>query len=153
MSGVDQMTLRSFVIGLVAPAVAAFLLGACSSSPLSFGRNEPPPVDENAFPSNYRAAVLKIVTNSQAYDPTNIREAAISEPALKSVGGTPRYVACVRFNARNMNRQYAGLTEYAAYFFGGDLNQFVKSTGDVCAGAAYAPFPELEKICLGTKCT
>jgi hypothetical protein len=44
------------------------------------------------------------------------------------------------------------VTDYVAYFYAGDITQFVKATGDVCAGAAYQPFPDLEKLCLAQKC-
>ena len=54
--------------------------------------------------------------------------------------------------SRDLARQYMGLTDYVIYFYAGDITQFVKATGDVCAGAAYKPFPEIEKICLGDKC-
>ena len=33
-------------------------------------------------------------------DPTGIRDAGISDPALKSVGNLQRYVVCLRFNAK-----------------------------------------------------
>jgi hypothetical protein len=158
------MMLRSCVVRLrPAPLIgAALLLAACSSSPsplssFSFGAKEPPAVDENAVPAKYRDAILTLVKTTQSFDPTNIREAVISEPVLKPVPaagpGVSRYVVCTRFNPRNSNRQYSGATEYVAYFFGGELNQFVKATGGVCTGVAYAPFPELEKICLAEKCT
>jgi hypothetical protein len=38
------------------------------------------------------------------------------------------------------------------YFLGGQINQFVKTTPEQCKWAAYKPFPELEKICMGEKC-
>jgi hypothetical protein len=116
---------------------------------------EQPKVDENAFPADYKKKVIATVMATQSYDPTNIREASITEPALKPVPGSTasRYVACVRFNARNMARQYMGLSDYIVYFYAGDVTQFLKASGDQCAGAAYQPFPELEKICLGQKCT
>ena len=49
-------------------------------------------------------------------------------------------------------RQYTGAKDRIGYFFGGHLNQLVDATKEQCGNAAYKPFPELEKICLGTKC-
>lgn len=130
---------RMIVLALLA-AVAA-----CASK-------EEPKVDENAYPADYRKAILAFVQSSRSYDPTNIREASIGEPTLKPVVNTTRYLACVRFNPRDFDRRYMGLSEYVVYFYAGEITQFVKATGDVCAGTAYQPFPELEKICFAAKC-
>ena len=62
-----------------------------------------------------------------------------------------RYAVCLRFNARNDLRVYTGLKERIAYFYAGDLNQLHDANREQCAGTAYKPFPELEKICLSEK--
>lgn len=131
----------------LAPLFLALAFAACSSS------QEKPKIDENAFPADYRNAVLTTVMTTKSFDPTNIREASISEPALRPVAGetTTRYVLCVRFNPRDLARQYTGLTDYIVYFYAGDITQFVKASRDQCAWATYKPFPELEKICLSEK--
>ncbi len=131
----------------LAPVFLALLLAACASS------KEKPKVDENAFPSDYRNAIVTTVMSIKSFDPTNIRDASISEPTLRPVAGetTTRYVACVRFNPRDESRQYMGLTDYIVYFYAGDITQFVKVTRDQCAWATYKPFPELEKVCLSEK--
>ena len=85
-------------------------------------------------------------------DPTNVRDAFITEPVLRSTGKDQRYVVCVRANARDINRNYTGSKDRIAYFFGGHLNQLVDATKEQCGNAAYKPFPELEKLCLGNKC-
>ena len=51
----------------------------------------------------------------------------ISDPVLTPVGNDQRYTACVRFNARDANRQYMGSTDRIGYFFGGHLNQLVEA--------------------------
>jgi hypothetical protein len=58
----------------------------------------------------------------------------------------------VRYNPRGLNRTYAGNTERVAYFYGGQLNPLGEPSKGECAKAVYKPFPELEKICLATKC-
>jgi hypothetical protein len=61
--------------------------------------------------------------------------------------------SCVRFNARDASGQYLGAKEYVAYYYDGNLNQFVAATGDQCKTASYKPFPELERLCTGSKCS
>lgn len=85
-------------------------------------------------------------------DPSNIREAYISDPVLTQLDLSQRYTACVRFNARDLARNYVGSKDRIAYFFGGHLNQLVEATKEQCGKAAYKPFPELEKLCLANKC-
>ena len=53
----------------------------------------------NVFPDKYRAEILAY-QRSYLNDPTGIRSAAITQPALRKVGAVERYVVCVRFNAK-----------------------------------------------------
>jgi hypothetical protein len=78
------------------------------------------------------------VLQTSLTDRSSFFGAAISPPALKPFGTENRYVVCVRL---------AGVKpgEKMAIFFGGQLNQFVDAAPDVCKGAAYEPFPELER--------
>ena len=94
---------------------------------------------------NYKPDILAAM-HAYYNDPTGIREAAISEPMLKSVGGTTRYIVCVRFNAKQNGTTYAGVRDFAAVFIAGRFDRFVETAREQCAGAAYAPFPELEKL-------
>ena len=99
----------------------------------------------NAYPTNYKS---DIVAAMHAYlnDPTDIHDAAISDPALKPIGSGTRYVACVKFNPKKNASEYAGVKEIAAVFLGGRFDQFVETAKDQCAGVTYAPFPELQKL-------
>ena len=128
-------------LGLV--TAVAMALMACTS--------KTPDVDPNAVPTNFKQEILDALGRSLG-DPTNVRDAFISEPALTSVGKDQRYTACVRFNARDASRRYIGSTDRIAYFYGGHLNQLVEASKEQCGNAAYKPFPELEKLCLATKC-
>ena len=125
-------------------AVVAGMLTACASS-------EDKPVEPNLLPTNYKQEILDTLSRTLGY-PTNVREAYISEPALGPVGKDQRYTACVRYNARDANNHYAGSTDRIAYFYGGHLNQLIQASKEQCGNAAYKPFPELEKLCLATKC-
>jgi hypothetical protein len=123
---------------------AALLLGACGH-----GRPDQDRVEQeiNAVPTNYKADIL---AGMHAYlnDPTGIRDAAVSEPTLRSatVSQPARYIGCVRFNAKKSGSVYAGMREVAAVFLAGRFDQFVDQPKDLCAGVTYAPFPELEKL-------
>jgi hypothetical protein len=100
----------------------------------------------NAYPTNYRTDIL---AGMHAYlnDPTGIRDASIAEPALKpaSMSMPARYVVCLRFNPKSGNG-YAGVREVAALFLAGRFDQFVDTPKELCADAAYAPFPELQTL-------
>jgi hypothetical protein len=62
------------------------------------------------------------------------------------VGNLQRYVVCLRFNAKKRGDQYAGVKEIAAVFMVGRFDRFVDKAQEQCAGAAYAPFPELQNL-------
>jgi hypothetical protein len=86
-------------------------------------------------------------------DPTNIRDAYISEPVIRRAGIEERYIVCVRSNSRDVSKQYIGSKDRVGYFYAGHLNQLVEATNGQCANAAYKPFPELEKLYQAKKCT
>jgi hypothetical protein len=130
------------VFGLLSFGLA---LAACS------GDSKNAVEDPNIFPKNYQREVLSTLT-SQLDDPTNIREAGITDPALRQAGREQRYAVCVRYNARNGNRHYEGVKERIGYFYGGELNQLVEADQGQCKGAVYKPWPELEKYCLAKTC-
>jgi hypothetical protein len=68
---------------------------------------------------------------------------------LKDFGQGQRYMACVRFNARNDEGKYAGTKEGVAIYVSGKLDRFIdtpRETREICKDAAYAPFPELAAL-------
>jgi len=99
----------------------------------------------NAYPTNYKSDILAAM-HAYLNDPTGIRDAAISEPAMKSSGNLSRYVVCLRFNPKKSASEYAGPREIAAVFLAGRLDRFVDTPKQECAGATYAAFPELQKL-------
>ncbi len=108
--------------------------------------------DINARPANYKPDILGAM-HAYLNDPTGIRDAGISEPALKSFGASKRFVVCVRYNARKSRNEYAGVKEVAAVFVAGRFDRFAEITHDAndtkndqCAGMTYVAFPELEKL-------
>jgi len=125
--------------------LAVSLIG-CSGS-----RSKQPEENPNVFPADYKNEILLTMTNTLE-DPTNIRDAFISEPALRQAGKEERYVVCVRSDSRNANRNYTGSKDRIGYFYAGHLNQLIDATKEQCGNAAYKPFPELEKLCQAKKC-
>jgi hypothetical protein len=102
----------------------------------------------NAFPKSYKSDILAAM-HVYLNDPTGIRDGAVTEPMLKPVSGVKHYVACLRFNGKKNGKEYAGPKEIAAVFIAGRFDHFVdasKAASELCAGAAYAPFPELSKL-------
>jgi hypothetical protein len=98
-------------------------------------------------------------------DPTDIRDAAISQPVLMKVDVVDRYIACVRYNAKKTGGQYGGVQTGAAVYIGGKFDTLVslsrrggsgaaggsesserKNLRDYCAAAAYEPLPEIMSI-------
>lgn len=133
-------------------AALALALGACSSTSSWFSSSsKEPAVDPNLFPADYRREILDTMQNS-LIDPHLVREAAITDPQLRPVGTEQRYVVCVRANTRDAGGRYLGPKDRIAYFYGGHLNQLVDAAPEQCGKAAYKPYPELEKMCIGVSC-
>src|SRR3954447_13407657 len=98
------------------------LLAACAGERQFSGQETQGGAAVNVFPEKYRAEILAY-QKSYLNDPTGIRSAAISQPALQKVGSVERYVVCVRFNGKQPSGGYAGLREHLAIFLSGKLDQ------------------------------
>jgi hypothetical protein len=125
-------------------AFCVLALGGCTGTG---GSTTPPPVptEANVLPKNHRQQVVDFM-RVYLVDPVKVRDAYISEPMLKPVGGTTHYVSCVRYNPRDVNGRYEGNTERVALFLGGRLNQFLPSTPEFCRGVVYQRLPEAEAM-------
>lgn len=134
------MIRRSTVRRLLFVALPALLLGGCSfGAGFSVGDSDsfegPQP-----FPTNYRSDVPAFL-RSYLNDPTGLRDAMQAEPMQREVAGRARYVSCVRFTMANGKPQ-----QLAIVHLGGRPDRVGGPFAEVCAGAVYAPFPELEKL-------
>jgi hypothetical protein len=136
-------TLAKRIAILVLPIVLAGCAGGDENRPISYmgsgsGGNQP-------FPNNYRSEELAFM---RAYlnNPIGVRDAAVAEPALHDVNGRSRYVGCLRYSARDSDGNYREPRERAILFVNGRLDRVVENAAELCAGAAFAPFPELEKM-------
>jgi hypothetical protein len=121
---------------------------------------------QNVSPQNYKNDLLAFL-RTYLNNPTGVRSASVSAPALKKVGPGERYVVCLRYNARDTFGKYAGPKEAAAVFVSGKLDRFAelarerpdageaegavsaerpRAPRELCKDAVFAPFPELEAL-------
>ena len=100
---------------------------------------------EQRFPANYKPEILAFF-KTYLNNPVGVHEAVIAEPVQRTVGGRARYVSCLRFAERQADGSYREPRERAVLFVDGRLERIIPNAADECAGAAYAAFPELEKM-------
>jgi hypothetical protein len=102
-------------------------------------------VANQPFPDNYRAELLAFM-KTYLNNPVGVHDAVMAEPVQRTVGGRLRYVSCVRFTPRDSDGGYREVRERAILYVNGRLDRVVENTSDICAGAVYAPYPDLEKL-------
>lgn len=122
------------------------LLAACAGD----GQNSITYTDDRGvanqpYPTNFRPELLAFM-KTYLNNPVGVKEAVMAEPVQRTVGGRLRYVVCLRYNAKDTAGGYLGLRERAILYVDARLDRVVEDASEVCAGAAYAPFPELEKM-------
>ena len=100
---------------------------------------------EQPFPANYKPEILAFL-KTYLNNPAGVHEAAIAEPVQRTVNGRTRYVSCLRFAERQSDGTYREPRERAVLFVGGRLDRILTDAAEQCGGAAYAAFPELEKL-------
>jgi hypothetical protein len=132
----------AWLAGLAALALAG--CGGSMSDVSKFGSTDAWKAEPNKFPADYKQDLLNHL-RTELIDPTNIRAAFITEPALKPSGNESRYVVCLRYNARNSEGRYEGSKDTLVLFYGGQINQMLEA-GEQCKNAPYQPFPELERL-------
>lgn len=116
--------------------LAAAALGGCSGDK----KNPTATIaDPNPFPSRYRIQIASLLSTNWK-DAGDFYGALVSQPALKKVGDAEHYVVCVQLNGHNQRK-----TKVAIYL-SASITQFVDAPEDMCADAAYQPFPELQAV-------
>jgi hypothetical protein len=128
---------------LLVPVALAACAGGDSERSISFTSDRG--VANQPFPNNYRAEVLAFM-KSYLNNPVGVHEAAMAEPVQRTVGGRLRYVSCLHYTPRESDGSYREPRERAIVYVDGRLDRVVENASEPCAGAAYAPFPELEKM-------
>jgi hypothetical protein len=124
---------RAGGIGAKSMLAAAVAVTACACS------SKQPKIEENIFPADYKAQIVRHLRMQSDYR-LNLRDAYVAPPLMKAYQSTARYISCIRFTAQDDSK------EMAAFFFSGGLTQVVNAPPELCANAAYEPFPELQKL-------
>jgi len=123
----------------------AMALAACSS--------DSKPENPNLFPTDYKDEIIATLKKLfKDNDTIKVSGAFVSDPVLRPVGKDQLYTACVRYTAHGTSPGEIGNAVRIAYFYGGHLNQLIEANQDQCGNAAYKPFPELDKYCVGIGC-
>ena len=132
---------------IAAMMLLPIMLSACAavddSKPITFTDDRG--VSSQPFPKNYRTEVLAFL-KTYLNNPVGVRDAVMAEPVERVVGGRLRYLACLRFSPREPDGGYREPRERAILFVDGRLDRIIDNAAEPCAGVAYAPFAELEKM-------
>jgi hypothetical protein len=128
---------------LLLPVMLAACAGSDESRSISFTDDRG--VASQPYPDNYRAELLAFM-KTYLNNPVGVHDAVLADPVQRTVGGRLRYVSCLRFTPRETDGSYRNSRERAILYVNGRLDQMVENASEVCAGVAYAPFPDLEKM-------
>jgi len=130
-------------VTLALPLALAACFGSDGDRPTLMGGTQaggPQP-----FPDNFRSDTLALM-RTYLNNPVGVRDAGMAEPVQREVGGRQFYVSCLRFTPRESDGSYKAMRERAVVFVNGRADRVLDRTNELCAGAVYAPFPELEKM-------
>ena len=142
--GISIKCVAILMLPIALGACAGGFLGSDEGKSMSYtadrnGTNQP-------FPNNYRSEILAFM-KTYLNNPVDVHEAVIAEPVQRSIsGGHMRYVSCLRFAARESDGSYREPRERAILFVDGRLDRVAQNADELCAGAVYAAFPDLEKM-------
>ena len=131
--------------------IAPLLLAACTTNTEpTQGELKAAWESSNLPPVNYKADIIAFM-RTYLNDPSNVRNAGVSPPALKTLPGDPgeRFISCLRFNAKKSDGAYAGNKTGIVVYGSGKLDHVIdtpKIANAVCANVALEPFPELQQL-------
>ena len=128
---------------LLLPIALAACAGSDEGKPITFTDDRG--VAEQPYPNNYRAEILAFM-RTYLNNPAGVHDAVMAEPVQRTIGGRVRYVSCLRFSPRESDGNYRQPHERAILYVDGRLDRVIENASEPCAGATYAPFPELEKM-------
>jgi hypothetical protein len=126
---------------LLLPITLAACAGGDDGRTAAFTRDH----GEQPYPGNYRAESLAFM-RTYLNNPVGVHDAAMAEPVQRTVAGRVRYVTCLRFAPREADGSYREPRERAILYVDGRLDRMIEAASEVCAGAVYAPFPEMQKM-------
>jgi len=128
---------------LLLPIALAACAGGDDGRSLSFTDDRG--IANQPYPDNYRAELLAFM-RTYLNNPVGVHGAVLAAPVQRLVGGRLRYVSCLRFTQREADGSYREPRERAILYVNGRLDRMVENASEVCAGAVYAAFPDLEKM-------
>jgi hypothetical protein len=128
---------------LILPLVLAACAASEESRSISFTSDRG--VGNQPYPVNYRAELLAFM-KTYLNNPVGVRDASMAEPVQRTVGGRLRYISCLRFSPRGFDGTYREVRERAVVYVDSRLDHVVEHADELCAGASYAPFPDLEQM-------
>jgi len=134
---------RLAVVVLLPLVLSACLTGGEESKSISFTDDRG--YSNQPYPNNYKGEILAFM-RTYLNNPVGVRDALMAEPVQRTVGGRLRYVSCLRYTPRESDGSYRESRERAVVYVDARLDRVLENSGDACAGAAYAAFPELEKL-------
>jgi hypothetical protein len=102
-------------------------------------------VSNQPYPNNYRAEVLAFM-KTYLNNPVGVHDATMAEPVQRVIGGRLRYITCLRYSPRESDGNYREPRERAILYVDGRLDRLVENAAEPCAGAVFAPFPELQTM-------
>jgi hypothetical protein len=132
-----------FAVILLLPVALAACTGSDDGRSITYTDDRG--VANQPYPNNYRTELLAFM-KTYLNDPRGVHDAAMAEPVQRVVGGRLRYVSCLRFTPRESDGSYRESRERAVLYVDSRLDRVVENAAETCAGAVYAPFPELEKM-------
>jgi hypothetical protein len=125
------------------PIALAACAGGDDSGGFSFTSSDNAP--NQPFPSNYRSELLAFL-KTYLNNPVGVRDAAMTEPMPREVQRRTRFVSCLRYSTRESDGSYREPRIRAVLFLNGRLDRMIENGAEICAGAVFAPFPEMEKL-------
>jgi hypothetical protein len=124
--------------------VLSLALAGCNSDWVH-ARDEARSANTMAPAASYRADIVAFM-HTYLNNPVGVRDAYISEPALRTVENAQRNSVCLRYTARKSDGQYAPSRVSLVLFRQGRLDRVVDNAREACKDVAYQPFPELEHM-------
>jgi len=135
---------RNDALRAVALIALLFLLSACGGTDYMASQEREHQAN-TTVPRDYRADIVAFM-RTYLNDPTNVRGAYVTAPALRTIDGASRYASCVRYSAKNSSGQYAPSKDSIVLFRVGRLDRVIDNARDQCRDAPFEPFPEMERM-------
>jgi hypothetical protein len=132
--------------GAVCLALAlSVVLAGCNSDWLS-ARDRAMQANTKPPGPSYKADIVAFM-RTYLNDPRGVRDAFISEPALRAMESSDRYTLCLRYTARKGGgNEYAASKDSLVLFRDGRFDRIIDNAREACKDAAYLPFRELEQL-------